>query len=185
MLNEKERLKHWLKKYKRPRVNVKGIVSKRKAKQDRMIILPKQSLRCRKKRKGKETTSPPLSQSELLTRNTRRIWWRKDEQNVAQNQQWQKGVEVAMRRLPVTLLQRKNHAVGASQVPAGENRRGPIFAKSAVEITQDGLLKTPGMQAGESGRKNASLLPLCSRIKGSRLEKLPNTLRKPSWIPRI
>lgn len=71
----------------------------------------------------------------------------KDEQNVAQNLHWQKGLEEAMGRLPVTLLQRKNDAVRVSQVPVGETRSGPISAKSAVEIAQE----TPGMQAGESG----------------------------------
>lgn len=56
----------------RPEVVVKGIVSKRNAKQNGLIILLKHSVQCQKVIKGKEAHSH-LSLSEWLTANTRRI----------------------------------------------------------------------------------------------------------------
>lgn len=74
MLNEKERLtgSRNTRDVTRARVSVKGIVSKRKVKQGGVIILLKPSLQCQKINESKET-SPHLSLSELLSRNTRRI----------------------------------------------------------------------------------------------------------------
>lgn len=151
MLNEKERLtgSRNTRDVTRARVSVKGIVSKRKVKQGGVIILLKPSLQCQKINESKET-SPHLSLSELLSRNTRRIWWRKDGQNVAQNQQWQKRVEVATRRLPVTLLLRRNHAVGVS--PVRWERTGRVLSPlSQLGDSAGRPLETPGGKLASQG----------------------------------
>lgn len=86
------------------------------------------------KDKQRQRNQPPLKPVGTVNWNTRRIWRRKDEQNVAQNQQGRKGVEVATSSAAHGLVAKEESGCGSESGEVGKNRRGPISAKSAMEI---------------------------------------------------